>query len=211
MSRALLNPELCVFDRRLQRSQLWCTPSAPSAPSGSVTHSTGSASRSVRGSLLAVASLGRCFARRQGAPSKCIVNSHKAIETAEQIVSRINDNFVLWLVLVTLTAISFPETFMWVKQEWFTWLLGLLMFSVGLTTSVEDFRSSMKSWLAVVINSFACFVIMPALAYTLAVLIRWVAVLKVDSLAKKFKLAKGGCTNACWACADWLHQWWTHI
>ena len=36
MSRALLNPELCVFDRRLQRSQLWCTPSAPSAPSGSV-------------------------------------------------------------------------------------------------------------------------------------------------------------------------------
>jgi len=100
------------------------------------------------------------------------VNSHKAIETAEQIVSRINDNFVLWLVLVTLTAISFPETLMWVKQEWFTWLLGLLMFSVGLTTSVEDFRSSMKSWLAVVINSFACFVIMPALAYTLAVLIR---------------------------------------
>lgn len=78
MSRALLNPELCVFDRRLQRSQLWCTPSAPSAPSGSVTHSTGSASRSVRGSLLAVASLGRCFARRQGAPSKCVVNSHKA-------------------------------------------------------------------------------------------------------------------------------------
>lgn len=27
-----------------------------------------------------------------------------------RIVSRINDNFVLWLVLVTLTAISFPET-----------------------------------------------------------------------------------------------------
>ncbi|CAK9029745.1 unnamed protein product [Durusdinium trenchii] len=65
-----------------------------------------------------------------------------------------------------------PRTFVWVKPEWFTWLLGLLMFSVGLTTSVEDFRSSMKSWLAVVINSCACFMIMPALAYFLALLIK---------------------------------------
>lgn len=73
-----------------------------------------------------------------------------------------------------------PRTFVWVKPEWFTWLLGLLMFSVGhlvaaedchrtcacfvrlvfsgLTTSVEDFRSSMKSWLAVVAISIVVFV-----------------------------------------------------
>ncbi|CAE7749323.1 BASS2 [Symbiodinium sp. KB8] len=41
-----------------------------------------------------------------------------------------------------------------------------------LTTSVDDFRSSIRNWLAVVINAAACFLLMPALAYTLAVLIR---------------------------------------
>ena len=68
-----------------------------------------------------------------------------------------------------------PRTFTWVNQEWFTWLLGLLMFSVGcsaavqcaaflcnrgfaecgldcqgLTTSIDDFRTSIRNWLAVV-------------------------------------------------------------
>ncbi|CAE7701578.1 BASS2 [Symbiodinium pilosum] len=98
--------------------------------------------------------------------------AEKAFEVAEQFVSRFNDYFVLWLAVVTLVSVARPATFTWVNQEWFTWLLGLLMFSVGLTTSVDDFRTSIRNWLAVVINAAACFLLMPALAYSLAILIR---------------------------------------
>lgn len=123
-------------------------------------------------SLLALGSFNKLGACRPNFRAARRATAEKAFDVAERFVSRFNDYFVLWLVLVTLVSVARPETFTWVNQEWFTWLLGLLMFSVGLTTSVDDFRSSIRNWLAVVINAAACFLLMPALAYTLAVLIR---------------------------------------
>ena len=62
-----------------------------------------------------------------------------------RIVSRINDNFVLWLVLVTLTAISFPETlgkkgchFLW---KWWCNLSALLVESSFISSFL--FKSKM--------------------------------------------------------------------
>jgi BASS family bile acid:Na+ symporter len=76
--------------------------------------------------------------------------------------------FAVWLTIAAIAAVQAPATFMWIPDKAFTGLLGLLMFSVGVTTTVDDFKECLKKPGAVAINFFACYGIMPALAYVTA-------------------------------------------
>jgi len=49
--------------------------------------------------------------------------------------------------------------------------LGLLMFSVGITTTIDDFKECLKRPGAVAINFISCYAIMPVLAFFIAKLI----------------------------------------
>jgi len=76
--------------------------------------------------------------------------------------------FAVWLALAAIFALKQPATFTWVKSEYFTTLLGLLMFSVGITTTIADFQKCLKRPGAVAINFISCYCITPVLAYVLA-------------------------------------------
>eukprot|EP00931_Biecheleriopsis_adriatica_P068797 TRINITY_DN426_c0_g1_i1.p1 TRINITY_DN426_c0_g1~~TRINITY_DN426_c0_g1_i1.p1 ORF type:complete len:457 (+),score=101.75 TRINITY_DN426_c0_g1_i1:68-1372(+) len=76
--------------------------------------------------------------------------------------------FAVWLAIAAVSAIKNPATFTWVKSEYFTGLLGLLMFSVGITTTIDDFKECLKRPGAVAINFISCYGIMPILAFFLA-------------------------------------------
>lgn len=76
--------------------------------------------------------------------------------------------FAIWLAMAAVAALKHPASFTWVKSEYFTGLLGLLMFSVGITTTIDDFRRCLKRPGAVAINFISCYGIMPALAFFLA-------------------------------------------
>eukprot|EP00435_Cladocopium_sp_Y103_P065386 s664_g27.t1 len=79
--------------------------------------------------------------------------------------------FAVWLAIAAVAALKHPASFTWVKSEYFTGLLGLLMFSVGITTTIDDFRECLKRPGAVAINFISCYGIMPCLAFILAKLI----------------------------------------
>ena len=79
--------------------------------------------------------------------------------------------FAVWLAIAAVAALKHPASFTWVKSEYFTGLLGLLMFSVGITTTIDDFRECLKHPGAVAINFISCYGIMPCLAFILAKLI----------------------------------------
>lgn len=79
--------------------------------------------------------------------------------------------FAVWLAIAAVAALKHPASFTWVKSEYFTGLLGLLMFSVGITTTIDDFRECLKRPGAVAINFISCYGIMPLLAFILAKLI----------------------------------------
>jgi len=79
--------------------------------------------------------------------------------------------FALWLAIAAVAAIKQPATFTWVKSSYFTGLLGLLMFSVGITTTIDDFKECLKRPGAVAINFLSCYAIMPVLAFGLAKMI----------------------------------------
>jgi len=79
--------------------------------------------------------------------------------------------FAVWLAIAAVAALKHPASFTWVKSEYFTGLLGLLMFSVGITTTIDEFRECLKRPGAVAINFISCYGIMPCLAFILAKLI----------------------------------------
>ncbi|UOO83141.1 bile acid:sodium symporter family protein [Uruburuella testudinis] len=80
----------------------------------------------------------------------------------------VGKTFALWAALFAVVAFVAPETFKWVLP-FIPWLLGIVMFGMGLTLSPTDFNILGRHPKAVIIGVAAQFVIMPLVAYALAV------------------------------------------
>lgn len=78
----------------------------------------------------------------------------------------IQKTFALWVVLFAGIALIVPEAFVWLKA-YIIWMLGIIMFGMGMTMTVDDFRGVLHSPKAVVIGVVAQFMLMPGLAYLL--------------------------------------------
>lgn len=103
--------------------------------------------------------------RRAGDVEAQVVEEESSFVKASTIFCNL---FALWLALAAVAAVNVPATFTWVQSSYFTGLLGLLMFSVGITTTIDDFKECLKRPGAVAINFISCYGIMPVLAYVLA-------------------------------------------
>ncbi|MEJ2898351.1 bile acid:sodium symporter family protein [Acinetobacter sp. NS-4] len=78
----------------------------------------------------------------------------------------IQKTFALWVVLFAAIALIFPEAFVWLKA-YIAWMLGIIMFGMGMTMTVDDFKGVLQSPKAVGIGVAAQFIVMPGLAYGL--------------------------------------------
>ncbi len=78
----------------------------------------------------------------------------------------IQKTFALWVVLFAGIALIVPEAFIWLKS-YITWMLGIIMFGMGMTMTLDDFKGVVHSPKAVLIGVVAQFVVMPGLAYAL--------------------------------------------
>ncbi len=78
----------------------------------------------------------------------------------------VQKTFALWVILFSGLALYSPENFVWLKT-YITWMLGIIMFGMGMTMTLGDFKSVLQSPKAVTIGVFAQFIVMPALAYLL--------------------------------------------
>lgn len=78
----------------------------------------------------------------------------------------IQKTFALWVVLFAGIALIVPEAFVWLKA-YIIWMLGIIMFGMGMTMTVDDFRGVLHNPKAVVIGVVAQFMLMPGLAYLL--------------------------------------------
>jgi len=78
----------------------------------------------------------------------------------------IQKTFALWVVLFAGIALIVPEAFVWLKV-YITWMLGIIMFGMGMTMTVDDFKSVLQSPKAMGIGVVAQFIVMPGLAYAL--------------------------------------------
>ena len=78
----------------------------------------------------------------------------------------VQKTFALWVILFSGLALYSPETFVWLKA-YITWMLGIIMFGMGMTMTLGDFKSVLQSPKAVAIGVFAQFIVMPGLAFVL--------------------------------------------
>lgn len=78
----------------------------------------------------------------------------------------VQKTFAIWVIFFSGLALYSPETFVWLKT-YITWMLGIIMFGMGMTMTLGDFKGVLQSPKAVTIGVLAQFLVMPALAYFL--------------------------------------------
>ncbi|WP_224448864.1 bile acid:sodium symporter family protein [Haloprofundus salilacus] len=78
--------------------------------------------------------------------------------------------FVVWVLLFSGVALATPNTFTWIAP-YISPLLGVIMLGMGLTLTPEDFRRLVERPRDVAIGALAQWLVMPAAAYGLTVLL----------------------------------------
>ncbi|ARK30866.1 bile acid:sodium symporter family protein [Halalkalibacter krulwichiae] len=87
------------------------------------------------------------------------------IRSFSQFVSKY---FAVIVIAISVIAYLSPNTFTWIAPH-ITLLLGIIMFGMGLTLKVTDFSVAFKKPIPVIIGVIAQFVIMPLVAFGLAI------------------------------------------
>lgn len=76
----------------------------------------------------------------------------------------IQKNMPLLVLIVSLVSLFFPITFSWTFSK-VTMLLGVAMFGMGMTLTIEDFKFVLKNPRNIFIGALAQFTIMPLVAF----------------------------------------------
>ena len=84
----------------------------------------------------------------------------------EKICKTIVDSMAFLVIGVAVLGIAYPPALTWVGP-YIPWMLGLVMFGMGMTLSVDDFKGVLSHPLEVGIGVFAQFLLMPLIAWGL--------------------------------------------
>lgn len=77
------------------------------------------------------------------------------------------DTFAIWVLVAAGLAIWIPDYFTWIGG-YITLLLGIVMFGMGMTLKLDDFKLILQYPKGVIIGVISQFVVMPLLAFALA-------------------------------------------
>lgn len=79
----------------------------------------------------------------------------------------INKTFVIWMLLAAIIGFSFPGSISQVAP-YIPYLLGIVMFGMGMTISTNDFKEIFKAPKSVIIGVILQYTVMPVTAYLIA-------------------------------------------
>ncbi|KOO49946.1 bile acid:sodium symporter family protein [Viridibacillus arvi] len=89
------------------------------------------------------------------------------MQTIEKIGKFVGDTFAIWILVIAGLALYAPEQFTWIGPH-ISLLLGIVMFGMGMTLSIGDFKLILKQPKGVIVGVLSQFIVMPLLAYILA-------------------------------------------
>ena len=90
------------------------------------------------------------------------------MKTLERIGTFAGNTFAIWVLLFAVLSFLMPSGFSWIAPH-VSLLLGIIMFGMGLTLSLDDFKQIGKQPKSVLIGVVSQYTIMPLLAFGLAV------------------------------------------
>lgn len=77
------------------------------------------------------------------------------------MLTRFTKLYPFWIIASSLMALLWPETLAWFRGQWVVWALTLVMLSMGLTLTPDDFRRLLKMPGAVALGFCLQYSIMP--------------------------------------------------
>lgn len=89
------------------------------------------------------------------------------MQTLLKLTQFVSKTFALWAIVFAFLAFLFPESFK-IFAPYIPYLLGLVMFGMGITLTFNDFSEVAKHPKSVFIGVAGQFIIMPAIAFCLA-------------------------------------------
>ena len=89
------------------------------------------------------------------------------LKTAQKISNFLSSKTSIFIIIVAIITYFFPNIFTWVKGDTQTVILGIIMLTMGMTLSVEDFKILLKRPLDIGIGTFAQYFFMPVIAISL--------------------------------------------
>lgn len=88
-----------------------------------------------------------------------------------RVLEKISDSLGKYMAFIVLAvaalALFMPGTCLWIRTSWVNYLLMIVMFGMGLTLKLEDFKLVFTRPKDIVTGCIAQFTIMPVLAFTL--------------------------------------------
>jgi bile acid:Na+ symporter, BASS family len=90
------------------------------------------------------------------------------VNSVERLFIALANLFPVWVLTGAGLALWKPETATWFQPHWIPYFLGLIMLSMGLTLSFEDFARVLKMPKSVLLGVGLQYTIMPGLGYALA-------------------------------------------
>lgn len=99
----------------------------------------------------------------------------------------------LFVILTAVVTFFFPQLFVWVKGNTQTIILGVIMLTMGLTLTPDDFKLLAKRPFDILIGAVAQFTIMPLVAYALSWLFSQVPAFAPYSTAMAVGIILVGC------------------
>lgn len=89
------------------------------------------------------------------------------LKTAQKISNFLSSKTSIFIILIAIFTYYFPNFFMWVKGDIQTGILGIIMLTMGMTLSLDDFKILLKRPLDIGIGTFAQYFFMPIIAISL--------------------------------------------
>ena len=83
-----------------------------------------------------------------------------------------NNLYPVWLVALSVVAFFKPETMLWFDKPWIFWSLAASMLGMGLTLSLEDFKTVGRMPGALAVGFGAQYTLMPLCGWLVATLLR---------------------------------------
>ncbi len=99
----------------------------------------------------------------------------------------------LFIILTAVVTFFFPQLFAWVKGDTQTIILGIIMLSMGLTLTPQDFTLLAQRPFDILIGAAAQFTIMPLVAFSLSWLFGQVPAFAPYSTAMAIGIILVGC------------------
>ncbi len=99
----------------------------------------------------------------------------------------------IFVILTAVVTFFYPQLFVWVKGDMQTVILGIIMLTMGLTLTPNDFRLLAKRPLDILIGAVAQFTIMPLVAFSLSWLFSQVPAFAPYSTAMAIGIILVGC------------------